>query len=239
MEPLQVPYSNKSGALYTEIQPFLPAYMNILPIKTLRLWGIYSLSALLMLTSCGESSSGEQNNQTNGGTEVLTSHAEPEQANAEPPLKPGHIVMMVSDLDRSQRFYEDQIGLRTTEEVVYEGERRIFMSASESHHELVLLEARKEEFLPEELRQLQQLAFEVSSHEELLNYYEAIKETDIPYVIKDNQVSLSLYFPDPDSVTIELYWDIQNEPFGEQQWRGRQEDISEEAFRNPYEHLTD
>lgn len=66
--------------------------------------------------------------------------------------------MQVSDLERSQNFYEDHLHLRTTEEVMYEGEKRIFMSASESHHELVLLEPRKEEFLPIDIRQLQQLA---------------------------------------------------------------------------------
>ena len=188
----------------------------------------------LFIMSCQPTTNNTQQNQNIENNDVSMAAS---VSDTEPPLKPGHIVMMVSDLERSQRFYEDRIHLETIEEVVYEGEKRIFMSASESHHELVLLAPRKEEFLPIELRQLQQLAFEVTSHDELVAYYEDIKESGIPYVIKDNQVSLSLYFPDPDSVTIELYWDIQDEPFGEQMWEGRQEDISEEAFRDPWEHL--
>lgn len=184
--------------------------------------------------SCQTNSDNTQNDDT---TKIATEVDEQKIENSIPALKPGHIVMMVSDLARSQMFYQEYINLRTVEEVIYEGEKRIFMSASDSHHELVLLAPRKEDFLPIEIRQLQQLAFEVNSHEELVDYYEDIKQSGIPYVIKDNQVSLSLYFPDPDSVTIELYWDIQNEPFGENMWEGRQEDITEMAFRDPWKHL--
>ncbi len=195
----------------------------------------YFLFLLLIVSACKPTSDNKQKNDLSKVEQdaVLQTNG----SSSKPILKPGHIVMMVSDLDRSQRFYEERIKLRTVEEVVYEGEKRIFMSASESHHELVLLASRNEEFLPNELRQLQQVAFQVNSHEELINFYEDIKQSEIPLVIKDNQVSLSLYFPDPDSVTIELYWDIQDEPFGEQMWEGRQEDISEEAFREPWEHL--
>ncbi|MGK7392000.1 MAG: VOC family protein [Candidatus Cyclobacteriaceae bacterium M2_1C_046] len=191
---------------------------------------------LLFFTSCDNTQTADQENQPSEGPEPVETTLINEQ-NQEPKIMPGHIVMMVSDLERSQQFYENRIGLRTTEEVVYEGEQRIFMSGSDNHHELVLLEARKEEFLPIDIRQLQQLAFEVRDHETLINYYEDIKASEIPYVIMDNQVSLSLYFPDPDSVTIELYWDISNEPFGEKMWRGRQENITEEELRNPEELL--
>jgi catechol-2,3-dioxygenase len=70
-----------------------------------------------------------------------------------------------------------------------------------------------------------------------VEYYKHIKQTDIPYVIKDNQVSLSIYFPDPDDVTVEIYWDISDQPFGEKMWNGNQEDISEEKFLNPFENM--
>lgn len=202
----------------------------------MNIYSILWVGFYLVLMSCQPSSNNTQDVQNNENNNNITNEPVTE-SNTQPAIKPGHIVMMVSDLERSQRFYEDRIRLETIEEVIYEGEKRIFMSASESHHELVLLAPRKDEFLPIELRQLQQLAFEVNSHDELVEYYEDIKGSDIPFVIKDNQVSLSLYFPDPDSVTIELYWDIQDEPFGEQMWEGRQEDITEEAFRDPWENL--
>jgi len=192
---------------------------------------VYICLIVVLLFACEPSASVEENSEPPEDSQ--------NDQKAEAPLRPGHIVMQVSDLDRSQQFYENYLGMETKEEVVYQGEKRIFMSASDSHHELVLLEARKEDFLPIEIRQLQQVAFEVSSHEELLNYYEEVKADDIPFTIKDNQVSLSLYFPDPDSVTVELYWDIQDKPFGKQQWNGEQLEISEEELRNPYEMLMD
>ena len=107
------------------------------------------------------------------------------------------------------------------------------MSASDKHHELVLLESTVAEFPEIEQRQLQQVAFEVPTHDILVDYYQQIKQTDIPYVIKDNQVSLSIYFPDPNEVTVEIYWDITDQPYGASMWKGRQEDISEEDFLNP------
>lgn len=152
-------------------------------------------------------------------------------------ISPGHIVMMTPDLEQTQQFYEEHLELHTTEEVVYDGLHRIFMSASDKHHELVLLESRVEEFPPIEERQLQQVAFEVPTHERLVEYYKHIRQTDIPHVIMDNQVSLSLYFPDPNDVTVEIYWDITDQPFGEQMWRGNQFEISEEKFLNPFEQM--
>lgn len=157
-----------------------------------------------------------------------------EQTEAETRISPGHIVMMTPDLDETQKFYEEHLKFHTTEDVVYDGLHRIFMSASGKHHELVLLESRTPEFPPIDQRQLQQVAFEVPTHDILVDYYQHIKQTDIPYVIKDNQVSLSLYFPDPNEVTVEVYWDITDQPFGEQMWEGRQEDISEEKFLDPF-----
>lgn len=195
-------------------------------------------SLIFMFTACNEP--GETRNSAdqpelqqaadNNGTQQ-------EQTEPEVRIMPGHIVMMATDLEETQQFYEDHLGFETKEEVVYDGLHRIFMSASDNHHELVLLESRVEEFPPIEERQLQQVAFEVPTHDILVDYYEHIKETGIPYVIKDNQVGLSLYFPDPDDVTVEIYWDISDQPFGEQMWNGNQEDISEEKFLNPFEEM--
>ncbi|MBK6267083.1 VOC family protein [Marivirga sp. S37H4] len=198
---------------------------------------ILLLSLFFWITGCGGERSSESATKHENDSLQMEERSAGVQQNNSPKIKPGHIVMMVSDLDQSQQFYEEHLDFHTNEEVVYEGLRRIFMSASDSHHELVLLESRVAEFPHKDERQLQQVAFELSSHDVLVDYYQHIKETDIPYVIKDNQVSLSLYFPDPDGVTVELYWDITEEPFGEKKWGGNQEDISEAAFLNPYEEM--
>lgn len=195
------------------------------------------LVLFFVLSACrGQSTESETNNELNQQQENTSGQ---QQNNSDPEVRimPGHIVMMVTDLDRTQQFYEDHLDFHTTEEVVYDGLRRIFMSASDNHHELVLLESRIEEFPNIEHRQLQQVAFEVPTHDILVDYYEHIKQTDIPYAIMDNQVGLSLYFSDPDGVTIEIYWDISDQPFGEQMWNGNQEDITEEKFLNPFENM--
>ncbi len=198
-------------------------------------------SLLLILSACqGKSANSDDNNSSsNEITELQTSSNEERQEQPSPGVRisPGHIVMMVTDLDRTVQFYEKYLDFHETEEVVYDGLRRIFMSASDKHHELVLLESRVKEFPPADHRQLQQVAFEVPTHDVLVEIYNRIKQTDIPHVIMDNQVSLSLYFPDPDDVTVEIYWDITDQPFGEQMWRGNQVEISEEKFLNPFEQM--
>ena len=197
------------------------------------------LAALLILASCQDPSA-ETGNIENQSLQTQTDTSKAQQAEQSEPevrIMPGHIVMMATDLDETQQFYEEHLNFQTNEEVVYDGLRRIFMSASDNHHELVLLESRVDKFPPIEERQLQQVAFEVPTHEILVDYYNHIKQTDIPHVIMDNQVSLSIYFPDPNDVTVEIYWDISDQPFGEKMWRGNQFEISEEKFLNPFEEM--
>lgn len=196
------------------------------------------LGLVLVLSACkGQSSeSGNSENETQL-QQANTSEQQQEQNEPEIRIMPGHIVMMATDLDQTQQFYEEHLDFHTNEEVIYDGLRRIFMSASDNHHELVLLESRVEEFPPIEQRQLQQVAFEVPTHDILVDYYNHIKQTDIPHVIMDNQVGLSIYFPDPNDVTVEIYWDISDQPFGEQMWNGNQIEISEEKFLNPFEEM--
>lgn len=194
------------------------------------------LSLFVIVSAC-QKQSAESENQVEDPSVQQAKEPQQEQDEPEVRISPGHIVMMATDLDETQQFYEEHLNFHTNEVVVYDGLRRIFMSASDKHHELVLLESRVEEFPPADHRQLQQVAFEVPTHDILVDYYKHIKQTDIPHVIMDNQVSLSIYFPDPNEVTVEIYWDITDQPFGEQKWGGNQIEISEEKFLNPFENI--
>ncbi|MDT0677260.1 VOC family protein [Autumnicola musiva] len=146
--------------------------------------------------------------------------------------KLGHIVLQVSDLQESQKFYEDVLDMTTHEEAVYNNAKRIFLSATDSHHELVLKEG-LEEKIPTDKRYLQQLAIQVKDHEELVTYYENLKSRNIPMELKDNRISWSIYIYDPDSVSVEIYWDVRKEPFGEQKLKGIQDELTPELLFNP------
>ena len=138
----------------------------------------------------------------------------------------GHLVMQVSDLERSQKFYEDVLHMETKEEVNYNNRKRIFLSSTDEHHELVLVEKKSTERVPGKNRYLQQVAFEMESQQVLADTYQDLQQENIAMDLKDNQISWSIYFYDPDSVQIELYWDIRDEPFGKKRFQGNQTPLS-------------
>jgi catechol-2,3-dioxygenase len=76
------------------------------------------------------------------------------------------------------------------------------------------------------------LAFKLNSREKLAEYYQNLERENLNPELKDNQISWSLYFYDPDSVYIELYWDVRDEDFGDQKLRGIQEELSPEQLLN-------
>ncbi|MDT0642649.1 VOC family protein [Zunongwangia sp. F363] len=150
----------------------------------------------------------------------------------EPDQKLGHVVLQVSDLQESQKFYEDVLHMTTHEEAVYDNAKRIFLSSGDSHHELVLKEGLKDR-IPTKKRYLQQMAIKVKGHDELVSYYEELKRRNMPLELKDNRVSWSIYIYDPDSVYVEIYWDVRDEPFGEDKLKGIQNNLTPEQLKNP------
>ena len=116
--------------------------------------------------------------------------------------------------------------METKEEVNYNNRKRIFLSSTDEHHELVLVEKKSTENIPEKNRCLQQVAFEMESQQALADTYQNLQKKSIALDLKDNQISWSIYFYDPDSVQIELYWDIRDEPFGKKQFQGNQTPLS-------------
>ena len=74
---------------------------------------IFSLVLLLFFIQCNSQSDKSTNAEftsANAGT------AEKEVSSSEPKIRisPGHIVMMATDLDATQRFYEEHLGFHTT-----------------------------------------------------------------------------------------------------------------------------
>lgn len=150
----------------------------------------------------------------------------------------GHVVLEVSDLERSTAFYRDMLHLEVKEEAANEAERRVFLSGSEEHHELVLVKEKgplaawfTDRFSSETA--VQQIAFGVGSHEALVSYVQKLQERDVPFELKDNQIAWSIYFLDPNNIQVEVYWDVRDQPFGKQQWQGEQAELSLERLMDP------
>jgi catechol 2,3-dioxygenase-like lactoylglutathione lyase family enzyme len=53
-------------------------------------------------------------------------------------IKGGPISLFVADVDAAVRFYEHQLGLRVSEEAVWDGARCVFLRANTEHHTIAL-----------------------------------------------------------------------------------------------------
>ena len=131
------------------------------------------------------------------------------------PLRVGHVVLKVRDLDRSLGFYRDLLGFRVTSEM---SNVMIFLSATgESHHDLALL--RVGDSAPSPLPTavgLYHVAIQLADWEAVQRAHALLAERGLLRGTADHGVTKSLYTADPDGNEIELYCDA---PRAE--WEGR------------------
>jgi catechol-2,3-dioxygenase len=121
----------------------------------------------------------------------------------------GHIVLYVSDLERSAAFYGDVLGWRR---LPMPGRGAAAFSSGRTHHELLLIEVGPAaEPLPRG-RHLGLYHFGLKvgdSDDELRDALERIQQAGVEIVgATDHTVTHSLYIRDPDGNEIELYIDV-------------------------------
>ena len=124
------------------------------------------------------------------------------------PKQLGHLVLRVRDLDRSQSFYEDVLGLQVTTAIPG---RMVFLSAGEtSSHELALMSVGADAPGPEKGRVgLYHFAWEMESFEDLRQIYGELKQKDVKVGgIGDHGISIGVYFFDPDGNEIEVFYEL-------------------------------
>lgn len=123
------------------------------------------------------------------------------------PKQLGHLVLRVRDLDRSQSFYEDVLGLQVTTAI---SGRMVFLSASEASHELALMSVGADAPGPEQGRVgLYHFAWEMESFEDLRQIYGELREKDVKVGgIGNHGISLGVYFFDPDGNEIEVFYEL-------------------------------
>ena len=123
--------------------------------------------------------------------------------------KLGHIVLRVRDLERSERFYTEVLGLRKTGEIP--GVMAFFTTQDNADsHDLALMRLGPD--APDANPQavgLYHFAYQVPSEEALADAYRTLKEAGVPIVgTGDHGVSKGIYTLDPDGIEIEITYEV-------------------------------
>ncbi|MEK7181561.1 MAG: VOC family protein [Patescibacteria group bacterium] len=122
----------------------------------------------------------------------------------------GHVVLYVSNLERSANFYRDTLGFR---EIVRKPGMAAY-SSGRTHHEMLLIEvggSPREKHAPEP--GLYHIGFKIGdTPEDIQRAYKELQEKGVPFIgASDHTVTHSLYILDPDGNELELYADVSDE----------------------------
>lgn len=135
------------------------------------------------------------------------------------PVRIGHVVLKVRDLDRSLAFYRDLLGFRVASEM---SNVMIFLTATgENHHDLALLRVGDSApSPPPNAVGLYHVAIQLPDWEAVKSAHTALSERGLLKGTADHGVSKSLYTTDPDGNEIELYCDAPRS-----EWEGRVDEV--------------
>ena len=120
----------------------------------------------------------------------------------------GHANLFVRDVERSEKFYTDVLGLHVNER---RPGRAVFMSADvEQSHELAVIQLGPDAPTPEEGRVgLNHIAWRMETFDDLKDVYRRLQEKKANIQrIGDHGISLGVYFLDPDGNGNEVYYEL-------------------------------
>jgi catechol 2,3-dioxygenase len=133
-------------------------------------------------------------------------------------LRLGHVHLNVRDLNRSVPFYTSLVGLRLTEWVG----RYAFLATSNEHHSLALEEIGKRAINPSRRAVgVAHVAFQVPDRVAFAAMRKKLSDANVPLISRNNGISWTFRFKDPDGNEIEIYVDRRHSPGGTQLWKGR------------------
>ena len=122
--------------------------------------------------------------------------------------KIGHVVLRVSDLERSVEFYTGALGFRVSD--IYGDDMMpggaVFLRCNPDHHGIALFRAT--EASPPSAR-LHHLAFEVATLDEVVRVREHLRTRGVPIDFEGRRragVQIAVEFRDPDGHRLEVYW---------------------------------
>ena len=123
--------------------------------------------------------------------------------------KIGHVVLNVSDLEASVRFYTELLGLRVSDRypdsMVPGG--MVFLRCSTDHHGVALVGGAS----PSERSSLNHFAFEVGSLDEVFRARAWLGKHGVPIHFEGRRragCQIAVEFTDPDGNNLEIYWNI-------------------------------
>ena len=123
--------------------------------------------------------------------------------------KLGHVVLNVTDLEASVRFYTEVLGLEVSDRypttMVPGG--MVFMRVNTDHHGVALVGGAS----TLEKTTLNHFAFEVGSPDEVFRARAWLREHGVPIVFEGRRragCQLAVEFRDPDGNNLEIYWGI-------------------------------
>ena len=120
----------------------------------------------------------------------------------------GHANLFVRDVERSEKFYTEVLGLHVNERRLG---RAVFMSADvEQSHELAVIQLGPGAPTPEEGRVgLNHIAWRMETFDDLKDVYRRLQEKKANIQrIGDHGISLGVYFLDPDGNGNEVYYEL-------------------------------
>jgi catechol 2,3-dioxygenase len=123
--------------------------------------------------------------------------------------KIGHVVLNVSDLEASVRFYTEMLGLEISDR--YPESMRpggmVFLHVNTDHHGIALIGGAPRT----ERSRLDHFAFEVGTPDEVFRARAWLRKHGVPIVFEGRRragCQLAIEFQDPDGNNLEIYWGI-------------------------------
>jgi catechol 2,3-dioxygenase-like lactoylglutathione lyase family enzyme len=124
--------------------------------------------------------------------------------------KIGHVVLNVTDMARSVRFYTDLLGFQISD--VYGEDMMpggmVFMRCNPDHHGIALVGSLKQ---PATATELNHVAFEVGTLDEVLRARNHLKANGVAIDFEGRRragCQIAIEFRDPDGHHLEIYWGL-------------------------------